>query len=82
MSEKLLQLGISNPEFYKNEGKLYLTCNDSLLQTIEYIHLGSCQNVCDALSYILVQFTSDFRFGNKLYRQIFGILMGTNCAPL
>ena len=23
-----------------------------------------------------------FRFGTKLYRQIFGILMGTNCAPL
>ena len=23
-----------------------------------------------------------FRFGNKLYRQIVGIPMGTNCAPL
>ena len=40
----------------------------------------SCQNVCDALSYL-----SDnmyIRFGNKLYRQIVGTPMGTNCAPL
>ena len=22
------------------------------------------------------------RFGNKVYRQVFGIPMGTNCAPL
>ena len=47
--------------FYKNEGTLYLACNDkkafSLLQTIEDI------------LYI--------RLGNKLYRQIDGIPMGT-----
>ena len=42
--------------------------------------LWSCQNVCDALSYLLDNIY--IRFGTKLYRQIFGIPMGTNCAPL
>ena len=43
-------------------------------------HLWSCQNVCDALSFLLDNI--NIRFGTKLYRQIFGIPMGTNCAPL
>ena len=42
--------------------------------------LWSCQNVCDALSYLLDNIY--IRFGTKLYRQNVGILMGTNCAPL
>ena len=42
--------------------------------------LWSCQNVCYALSFLLDNIY--FRFGNKLYRQIVGIPMGTNCAPL
>ena len=41
--------------------------------------LWSCQNVCDALSYIL---DNRLRFATKLYRQIVGIPMGTYCAPL
>ena len=40
----------------------------------------SCQNVCDALSYHLDNIY--IKFGNNLYRQIVGIPMGTNCAPL
>ena len=40
----------------------------------------SCHNVCDALSYLLDNVY--IRFGTKLYRQIVGIPMGTNCAPL
>ena len=43
-------------------------------------HLWSCQNVCDALSFLLDNIY--IRFGTKLYRQIVGIPMGTNCAPL
>ena len=36
--------------------------------------------MCDALNYL---FDNIFiRFGSKLYRQIVGIPMGTNCAPL
>ena len=42
--------------------------------------LWSCQNVCDALSYLLDNIY--IRFGTKLYRQIVGNPMGTNCAPL
>ena len=38
------------------------------------------QNVCDALSYLLDNIY--IRFGTKLYGQIVGIPMGTNCAPL
>ena len=33
-------------------------------------------------SICLWRFVFDFRFGTKLYRQVVGIPMGTNCAPL
>ena len=36
--------------------------------------------MCDALHYLLDNIF--LRFGSKLYRQIVGIQMGTNCAPL
>ena len=42
--------------------------------------LWSCQRMCDALHYLLDN--KFIRFGSKLYRQIVGIPMGTNCAPL
>ena len=37
-------------------------------------------HVCDALSFLLVNI--NIRFGTQFYRQIVGIPMGTNCAPL
>ena len=36
--------------------------------------------MCDALHYLLDNIF--IRFGSKLFRQIVGIPMGTNCAPL
>ena len=42
--------------------------------------LWSCQNMCDALHYLLENIF--VRFSSKTYRQIVGIPMGTNCAPL
>ena len=42
--------------------------------------LWSCQNVCEALIYLLDNIY--IRFGTELYRQIVGIPMDTNCAPL
>ena len=42
--------------------------------------MSLCQNVCDALSYLLGNIY--IRIGTKLYRQIVGIPMGKNCAPL
>ena len=41
-------------------------------------NVWSCQKMCDALNYLL----GIIRFGSKLYRQIVGIPMDTNCAPL
>ena len=43
-------------------------------------HAWSCKNVCDALTFLLDNIF--IRFGTKLYRQVVGIPMGTNCAPL
>ena len=43
-------------------------------------HAWACQNVCDALTFLLDNIF--IRFGTKLYRQVAGISMGTNCAPL
>ena len=42
--------------------------------------LWSCQKIGDAFHFLLDNIF--IRFGSKLYRQIVGILMGTNCAPL
>ena len=36
--------------------------------------------MCDALQYLLDNIS--IRFGSKLYRQIVGIPIGNNCAPL
>ena len=68
----------------KNYGSLYMACNDrkaffTSSDQSRYT-LWSCQNVRDALSYLLDNIY--IRFGTKLYRQIVGIPMGTNCAPL
>ena len=81
IKEKLIDL----IDLLKKEGKLYLACNDKnafLTSKDHYIgyHLWSCQNECDALSFLLDNIY--IRFGTKLYRQIVGIPMGTNCALL
>ena len=43
-------------------------------------HAWSCQNVYDALIFSLDNIF--IQFGTKLYRQVVGIPMDTNCAPL
>ena len=85
IKKKLLDL-IERPfqKIFKNEGTRYLACNDKKAFFTSMDHRGyklwSCQNVCNALSFLLENIY--FRFGNKLYRRIVGIPMGTNCAPL
>ena len=69
---------------FQREGSPYLACNDrnaffTSEKTKKY-HAWSCQNVCDALTFLLDNIF--VRFGTKLYRQLVGIPMGTNCAPL
>ena len=78
IKEKLLDL-IEHffKKIFKNEGTLYLACNDRKSFFTSTDHRGyklwSCQNVCDALSYFLDNIY--IRFGNKLYQQIVGIPM-------
>ena len=71
-------------DFNKREGSPYIACNERQAfftsgDTKRY-KLWSCQNVCEALIYLLDNIY--IRFGTKLYRQIVGIPMGTNCAPV
>ena len=45
------------------------------------IDMNLCRvKICEALIYLL--YNLFIRFGTKLYRQIVGIPMGTNCTPL
>ena len=68
----------------RNAVSLYLACNDKnaffTSEQPKRYKLWSCQKMCDALHYLLDNIF--IRFGSKLYRQIVGIPMGTNCAPL
>ena len=69
---------------YQGECSPYLACNDrSAFFTSEKpkkYHAWSCQNVCVAMIFLLDNIF--IQFGTKLYRQVVGIPMGTNCAPL
>ena len=66
------------------EGSPYLAYNDRnaffTSEKSKKYHAWSCQNLCDALTFLLDNIF--IRFGTKLYRQVVGIPMGTNCAPL
>ena len=78
IKEKLTEL---IEQTFNREGSIYLACNDkNAFFTFERYKLWSCQKMCDALHYLLDNIF--IRFGSKLYRQIVGIPMGTNCAPL
>ena len=75
--------------FCKNEGTLYLACNDrkAFFPSTDhrgYIHFGLVRMYVTHYRIFWIIFTSNIyiRFGNKLYRQIVGIPMDTNCAPL
>ena len=69
---------------FNRKGSLYLACNDKnafiTSEQPKRYKLWSCQNMCDALHYLLDNIF--IRFGSKLYRQIVGIPMSTDCAPL
>ena len=64
-----------SPYIACNERQAFFTSGDS-----KRYKLWSCQNVREALIYLLDHIY--IRFGTKLYRLIVGIRMGTNCAPL
>ena len=81
IKEKLTEL---IEQTFNREGSLYLACNDKnaffTSEQPKRYKLWSCQKMCDALHYLLDNIF--IRFGYKLYRQIVGVPMGTNCAPL
>ena len=81
IKEKLTEL---IEQTFNREGSLYLACNDKnaffTSEQPKRYKLWSCQKMCDALHYLLDNIF--IRFGSKLYKQIVGIPMGTNCAPL
>ena len=51
-----------------------------LQKNLKKYHAWSCQNVYDALTFLLDNIF--IRFGNKLYRQVVGFPMVTNCASM
>ena len=63
---------------------LYVPCNDRnaffTSENPKKYHSWSCQNVCDALTFLLDNIF--IGFGTKLYRQVVGNPMGSNSAPL
>ena len=69
---------------FQREVSLYIACSDMnaffTSDAVRNSNLWSCQKVCEALTFLLDNIY--IRFGSKLYRQIVGIPMGTNCAPL
>ena len=74
----------ASKKFFKNDFAVYLACNYRKAFFTSTDHRGymiwSWQNVCDTLSYGLDNIY--IRLGNKLYRQIVGFPIDTNCAPL
>ena len=81
IKSKLLQLF---KFIFARENKLFLACNYDRAfftnATTKNYTMWSCSQVCDALIYLPDNIF--VRFGNSLYRQVIGIPMGTNCAPL
>ena len=81
IKDKLIDL---TEHMFSQEKALYLACNHQRAfftsDVYKNYNLWSCQKVCEALVYLLDNIF--IRFGTKLYRQIIGIPMGTNCAPL
>ncbi|MCG8117959.1 MAG: hypothetical protein N0E45_21745 [Candidatus Thiodiazotropha endolucinida] len=82
IKEKLINLIEST---FHREGATVLACNDrraffTSKTNLKKYTFWSCQTMCDALTYLLDNIY--IRFGTKLHRQIVGIPMGTNCAPL
>ena len=69
---------------FKRAGSPYLAYNDrNVFFTSEKpkkYHAWSCQNVCDALTFLLDNISFDLA-PSSIDKQL-GFLMGTNCAPL
>tara|TARA_Y100001956_G_scaffold4622_1_gene4217 strand:- start:330 stop:1772 length:1443 start_codon:yes stop_codon:yes gene_type:complete len=69
---------------FSRENKLFLACNQSKAfftnDKYDGYHMWTNMDVCQALVFLLDNIF--VKFGHKIYRQVIGIPMGTNCAPL
>ena len=69
---------------FNREGSPYLVCNNRnaffTSEKPKKYYVWSCQNLCEALAFLLDKFF--IPFGTKLNRQVVGIPMDPNCAPL
>ena len=69
---------------FGRENKLFIACNDYntffTSNPENNYTMWSCETVCDALCFLIDNIF--IRNGHTVYRQVVGIPMGTNCAPL
>jgi hypothetical protein len=81
IKEKLTDL-IKNT--FKRVEKTFIACNDHRAfftgSGVGHYTMWTSTEVCNALTFLLENIF--VRYGNTIYRQIVGIPMGTNCAPL
>lgn len=69
---------------FSREKSLFLACNAERAfftdEQVKHYTMWTCSEVCEALTFLLDNIF--VRYGNSIYRQVIGIPMGTNCAPL
>ena len=69
---------------FAREKSTYLACNKKRSfftdEVTKYYTMWTCSEVCEALEFLLDNIF--VRHGDTIYRQVIGIPMGTNCAPL
>jgi hypothetical protein len=69
---------------FSREKTIYLACNTTRAFFTDDTHknyvMWTCEQVCNALHFLLDNIF--VHFGESIYRQVIGIPMGTNCAPL
>lgn len=69
---------------FARENRTYLACNEKraffTAASVDRYTMWTCSDVCESLTFLLDNIF--VRYGNAVYRQVIGIPMGTNCAPL
>ena len=69
---------------FGREKRLFLACNANRAfftdEQVKHYTLWTCSDVCKSLCFLLDNIF--VRYGDSIYRQVIGIPMGTNCAPL
>ena len=69
---------------FTREEKMFLACSADRAffsnSEVKHYTMWTCRDVCKALTFHLDNIF--VRYGDAIYRQVVGIPMGTNCAPL